>query len=85
MLRIVTENLGEANTLDPSAPQQEVSLRVQAPKGAPTGPTDSEEPWKPAQLERLSLYLTLLLLFQVRLRSQLGAWVKMGMMKLWRC
>uniref|UniRef100_A0A3Q2C8D3 Vacuolar protein sorting 13 homolog C n=1 Tax=Cyprinodon variegatus TaxID=28743 RepID=A0A3Q2C8D3_CYPVA len=65
MLRIVTENLGEANTLDPSAPQQEVSLRVQAPKGAPTGPTDSEEPWKPARLERLSLYLTLLLLFQV--------------------
>uniref|UniRef100_A0A3Q2C8L3 Vacuolar protein sorting 13 homolog C n=1 Tax=Cyprinodon variegatus TaxID=28743 RepID=A0A3Q2C8L3_CYPVA len=71
MLRIVTENLGEANTLDPSAPQQEVSLRVQAPKGAPTGPTDSEEPWKPARLERLSLYLTLLLLFQVRLRGQL--------------
>uniref|UniRef100_A0A3Q2G954 Vacuolar protein sorting 13 homolog C n=1 Tax=Cyprinodon variegatus TaxID=28743 RepID=A0A3Q2G954_CYPVA len=34
MLRIVTENLGEANTLDPSAPQQEVSLRVQAPKGS---------------------------------------------------
>uniref|UniRef100_A0A3Q2FD83 Vacuolar protein sorting 13 homolog C n=1 Tax=Cyprinodon variegatus TaxID=28743 RepID=A0A3Q2FD83_CYPVA len=74
MLRIVTENLGEANTLDPSAPQQEVSLRVQAPKGAPTGPTDSEEPWKPARLERLSLYLTLLLLFQVRLRGQLGVW-----------
>ncbi|XP_015257486.1 PREDICTED: vacuolar protein sorting-associated protein 13C, partial [Cyprinodon variegatus] len=42
MLRIVTENLGEANTLDPSAPQQEVSLRVQAPKGAPTG--EAERP-----------------------------------------
>uniref|UniRef100_A0A3Q2DLX0 Vacuolar protein sorting 13 homolog C n=1 Tax=Cyprinodon variegatus TaxID=28743 RepID=A0A3Q2DLX0_CYPVA len=28
MLRIVTENLGEANTLDPSAPQQEVTGRL---------------------------------------------------------
>ncbi|MEQ2274133.1 hypothetical protein XENORESO_014580 [Xenotaenia resolanae] len=42
MLRIVTENLGEAVGLDPCAPQQEGSLQVPATRGAPTG--ESEKP-----------------------------------------
>ncbi|XP_035991633.1 vacuolar protein sorting-associated protein 13C isoform X3 [Fundulus heteroclitus] len=37
ILRIMTENLGEAAALDPSAPRQEVSLQVPAARGRPAG------------------------------------------------
>ncbi|KAM4744636.1 intermembrane lipid transfer protein VPS13C isoform 3-T3 [Anableps anableps] len=42
MLRIVTENLGEAGGPDPGAPRQEVSLQVPAAAAPPTG--ESEKP-----------------------------------------
>uniref|UniRef100_A0A673BWJ4 Vacuolar protein sorting 13 homolog C n=1 Tax=Sphaeramia orbicularis TaxID=375764 RepID=A0A673BWJ4_9TELE len=37
LLRILTENLGEASSLEPTAPRQETVLQVQASGGPPTG------------------------------------------------
>ncbi|XP_074521688.1 intermembrane lipid transfer protein VPS13C isoform X2 [Halichoeres trimaculatus] len=42
LLRILKENLGEASSVETSAPQQEASLQVQSPGGAPTADVEKK-------------------------------------------
>lgn len=49
MLRIITENLGEAVGLDPGGARQEVSLHVPAARAPPTGLKTTENTWNPSE------------------------------------